>query len=145
MIQKIRFKIWSALSQLVDLVHPGYLTAEATVGRVQAFHDLLHDTKMNTPEASLPSPDPSEILQDQSAKAQAAEQRTHEDAAKEIRNAFMREGRLSELADIVLDLGPFQSADHVPARVLQQATAVFIKRYTRQLRLLIGIKSDTAS
>jgi len=127
---------------LVDIIHPGYLTAEATVGRVQAFHDLLHDTKMDQPQASvIKSAGPV----DQAARAQAEAQKGHDDAAKKIRNAFMKQGRLSELAEIVLDLGPFQNAEKVPTHVLQQATAVFIKRYTRAMRKLLATGSDTAS
>jgi len=68
---------------LVDIIHPGYLTAEATVGRVQAFHDLLHDTKMDQPQASvIKSAGPV----DQAARAQAEAQKGHDDAAKKIRN-----------------------------------------------------------
>jgi len=95
---------------------------------------------MDQPEASMPTP---AGPVDQAARAQAEAEKTHADAAEEIRNAFMREGRLSELAEIVLDLGPFQNAEKVPTHVLQQATAVFIKRYTRAMRKLLATGAAT--
>ena len=144
LLRKIRFKLWLGLSAVVDLVHPGYLTAEATVGRVQAFHDLLHETKMNRPEASTVSPTAPLGPVDQQARAEAAKEETADKAAKEIRNAFMTDGRLEELAEIVLDLRAFQSAKRVPSHILQQATAVFTKRYSRAMNRLLATGADTA-
>ena len=151
LFNKIRFRAWAALSSLVDLLHPGYLTAEATVGRVQAFHDLLHDTQMHrrADAAQHQQPAPSEPSQvgpiNQSAQAAAdMEEGDLEQTAEKIRNAFMQEGRLEELAQITLDLSAFQSAEDVPSHILQQATAVFIKRYSRAMNRLLGIADDTA-
>jgi hypothetical protein len=153
---RLQFRLWLFASRMADLIHPGYLTAETTVGRVQRFYDLLHDTKMDEQVAPIARlqhesvqsqrresvPEPAGPVSSKAmAEQHMQEGKDAEKAAQEIRTAFLREGRLTELTELVMELKPWQDPEDVPAHVLEQAVLVFTRAYAQRMRLLVGMYS----
>lgn len=150
LLKRLQHRVWLWLAGLVDMLHPGYLRAEVTVGRVQRFYELLHETRYNglaetQHQVATQKPQgPVDSSQTAQAILEQQEQKV-ESKARELRLAFMQENRLSELTETVIDLRPWENADKVPAHVLTRALAVFILAYTRHMKALVGTKSSTES
>lgn len=149
LLKRLQHRLWLWLAGLVDMMHPGYLRAEVTVGRVQRFYELLHETRYDglaqTQESAMQRPQgPVDSKQTAQAILEQQEQKV-ESKARELRLAFMKENRLTELTETVIDLRPWETAEDVPAHVLTRALAVFILAYTRHMKALVGTKSSTES
>ena len=146
-LRKMMFWVWQVLSSAVDLLHPGYLTADPTPRRVQKFYDLMHEVHGGDEADVMAAPVPQGPV-DTSQVAAAAKRKSEEkervaEKVQEIRNAFMREDRLSELADVVLDLPFYADPGDVPMGIVTEATGVFIVGYSVQIIRLTGTRHDT--
>jgi len=137
MLTKTRLWLHRVLIRLIDLLHPGYLTAECTVGRVQRMHDLLTETKSRPQAQAVDAPAGPVDTSSFADKAKQGKQ-----SADDLRTKIAAENRLTELADIVLELKPGQSAHDVPARVLNRALAHFIRSYAKHMTTLSGTRAS---
>jgi len=133
MLTKTRLWLHRTLIALIDLIHPGYLTAEVTVGRVQRMHDLLTETQQEEEAEAITQPKGPVSSGDFAARAKETKGRVND-----LRKSIAQEGRLAELTDIVLQLKPGQSPHNVPARTLNRALAHFIRSYAKHMRTLAG-------
>ena len=144
MLDTIRLKIHKFLIRLVHLIHPGYMSAPITPGRLQRLQDLLwetgHEERLAQHTARPAGPvDSTQVAKDIKSKQNAQE------FAEELHMKFMKNGRLQELADIVLYVKPFQNVDDIPAGVIVQGLAVFIRGYALTMRKLLGTRKRAGS
>jgi len=144
-LSQLRFWLWERLGALVDLIHPGYLTADPTPRRVQRFYDLMHEVHGEEEEEVLMEAPSGPIDSSQMAEAEKEKDEGERVAEKalEIRNAFMKEDRLEELADTVLDLPWWQDPADVPMNMVTHGTVVFIVGYSRRIIELTGTRDAT--
>jgi len=145
-LEQLRFWVWERLGALVDLIHPGYLTADPTPRRVQRFYDLMHEVQGGPEEAEvlMETPQgPVDTSQMAEAEKQKGEDERAAEKAQEIRNAFMKEDRLEELADTVLDLPRWKDPGDVPLNIVTHGTVVFIVGYSKRIIELTGTRNAT--
>ena len=138
-LKRIQYGCWLYLSRVVDWLHPGYVAAEVTVGRVQRFYELLKETEYDAVPTRQPERPAGPVDSSAQAEAVANQQQKRQEKARELKLHFMDEGRLAEVTELIVHLRPWESAEDVPAHVVTRALAHFTMAYTKHMRALTGI------
>ena len=143
-LRKFQYWVWRVLSTAVDFIHPGYLTAGPTPRRVQRFYDLMHEVHGEDEADVMAAPQgPVDTSKMAEAERQKGQEERVAEKVQEIRNSFMKEGRLIDLAETVLDLPFWADPGDVPMRKVTQGTAVFIVGYSKRIIELTGTRNAT--
>lgn len=132
---------------------PDYQAAPVTVGRARRFYQLLCDLGVDD---LLDEAERKRDAQVTGRPVDIAEQAAHdagetdEDVTVSLDvngflDALLREGKIEELADIVLALEDDQDPADVPLQILNEAVAVFMMAYAELISTLAGTAGVTTS
>jgi len=150
--RRLRRRIAEAFEALARETRPGYALPVVTTERVQRFHNLLMDVGLDDAydEAESAAQNgapgggmvgPGEAL---AAGAQADDASdVSGETLRKLRMQFLRDGRLSELNQIILDI-PERRAGDVPTDVVEAALANFTIAYARHIATLVGTHGGLA-
>lgn len=126
-----------------------YEPAEVTVGRAQRFFALLCDLGLDDAYDKAEAQKREEARGEPQSIADVAEQQEEGVTVRinknELTKALMLDGRLAQMAEVVIDLPPDVDAEDVPIKAVADALAHFIVAYANLISALLGTAGATAS
>lgn len=126
-------------------------TATVTVGRAKRFYALLCDLDFDAAYDQAQAEADAEVTGEPTG---IAEQAAHDegDSTATVRlnmegltETLMTEGKLEEMAEVVLDIPETVDVDDVPVVMIVEGLADFIPAYGRLFAALVGTSSATVS
>lgn len=126
-------------------------TATVTVGRAKRFYSVLCDLDFDEAYEQAQAERDAEVTGEPTG---IAEQAAHDegDSTATVRlnmegltETLMTEGKLEEMAHVVLDIPETVDVDDVPVSMIVEGLADFIPAYGRLFAALVGTSSATVS
>jgi hypothetical protein len=126
-------------------------TATVTVGRAKRFYALLCDLDFDEAYEQAQAERDAEVTGEPTG---IAEQAAHDegDSTATVRlnmqgltETLMTEGKLGEMAEVVLDIPETVDVDDVPVLMIVEGLADFIPAYGQLISVLVGTNSATVS
>jgi hypothetical protein len=126
-------------------------TATVTVGRAKRFYSVLCDLDFDEAYEQAQAERDAEVTGEPTG---IAEQAAHDegDSTATVRlnmegltETLMTEGKLEEMAEVVLDIPETVDVDDVPVLMIVEGLADFIPAYGRLFGALVGTSSATVS
>ena len=126
-----------------------YEPAEVTVGRAQRFFAILCDLGLDDAYDKAEAQQREETRGTPQSIADVAEQQEEAVTVRinknDLTKALMLEGRLAQMAEVVIDLPPDVDAEDVPVKAVADALGPFILAYAQLIGVLLGTAGATAS
>jgi hypothetical protein len=126
-------------------------TATVTVGRAKRFYALLCDLDFDEAYDEAQAEADAEVTGEPTGIAEQADHDEGDSTAtvrlnmEGLTETLMTEGKLEEMAEVVLDIPETVDVDDVPVLMIVEGLADFIPAYGRLFAALVGTSSATVS